>query len=94
MAAELLANDFKEFLKLLNAHGVEYLVIGGYAVGHFGYVRYTADIDFWIARTPENAGRIVAVLREFGFDVPGNEPALFLRRDAVVRMGVPPVRIE
>ncbi|MDA1013305.1 MAG: hypothetical protein O3A00_02505 [Planctomycetota bacterium] len=37
--------DFKDFLKLLSEHQVEYLLIGGYAVGHFGYVRATADID-------------------------------------------------
>ncbi len=29
--------DFKEFLSLLNAHEVEYLLIGGYAVGYHGY---------------------------------------------------------
>ena len=34
--------DFKDFLKLLNAKNVEYLVIGGYAVVHYGYVRNTA----------------------------------------------------
>ncbi|MEK7326385.1 MAG: hypothetical protein AAB217_14135 [Chloroflexota bacterium] len=36
--------DFKEFLKLLNAHRVEYLLIGGYAVGYHGYPRATKDI--------------------------------------------------
>ena len=34
--------DFKEFLKLLNAKQVEYLLIGGYAVGYHGYPRATA----------------------------------------------------
>src|SRR5262245_38687958 len=33
--------DFKEFLRLLNTHGVEYLLIGGYAVGYYGYPRAT-----------------------------------------------------
>ncbi len=32
-----LPNDFKEFLRLLNSHQVEYLLIGGYAVGYYGY---------------------------------------------------------
>ncbi len=44
MEAEL-PLDFKEFLKLLNAKGVEYLLIGGYAVGYHGYPRATNDID-------------------------------------------------
>lgn len=40
-----LPDDFKEFLKLLNEHGVEYLLIGGYAVGYYGYPRATNDLD-------------------------------------------------
>ena len=41
--------DFKEFLQLLNSHQIEYLLIGGYAVGYHGYPRSTGDIDVWIA---------------------------------------------
>lgn len=59
--------DVKEFLKLLNAHEVEYLLIGGYAVAYHGYPRATADMDIWIAMHPANADRIVAALKEFGF---------------------------
>jgi hypothetical protein len=33
--------DFKEFMQLLNDNAVEYLIIGGYAVAVYGYVRYT-----------------------------------------------------
>jgi len=70
MAMIHLPPDFKEFLKLLNAHQVEYLLIGGYAVGYHGYPRATADMDIWIAMHSANAERIVAVLKEFGFDLP------------------------
>ena len=45
--------DFKEFLRLLNTHGVEYLLIGGYAVGYHGYPRATNDMDIWIAIHPQ-----------------------------------------
>ncbi len=86
--------DFKDFLSLLNAHRVEYLLIGGYAVGYHGYPRATVDLDVWIASTPDNAQRTVAVLREFGFTDPVLTPELFLERDRIVRMGVPPFRIE
>ncbi len=48
MATVHLPPDFKEFLRLLNAHQVEYLLIGGYAVGYYGYPRATADLDIWV----------------------------------------------
>jgi predicted nucleotidyltransferase len=94
MATIHLPHDFKEFLKLLNARKVEYLLIGGYAVGYHGYPRATADMDIWIAMHPANAERIVAVLKEFGFDLPELSPKLFLKEWQVIRMGVPPLRIE
>ena len=62
MATIHLPQDFKEFLRLLNARKVEYLLIGGYAVGYFGYPRATADMDIWIAMNPANAEKIVTVL--------------------------------
>ncbi len=86
--------DFKEFLKLLNAKGVQYLLIGGYAVAFHGYPRATSDIDIWIAVDPENAARIVTVLREFGFDLPELNKELFIRENKIIRMGNPPLRIE
>ena len=94
MAKFKLPPDFKEFLRLLNENGVEYLLVGGYAVAYHGYPRTTGDMDIWVGKTPENAGRLVTVLKEFGFDVPNLSPDLFLDERKVVRMGVPPVRIE
>ena len=77
MANINLPPDFKEFLKLLNAHQVEYLLVGGYAVAYHGYPRATGDMDIWIATHPENAKKVVAVLKEFGFDQPDLTPHLF-----------------
>lgn len=94
MAMMRLYPDFKEFLKLLNSHGVEYLVVGGYAVGKYGYVRATADIDIWLRRDAANAARTVDAVREFGFDVPELTHGLLLRPRGITRMGVPPFRIE
>ena len=94
MAMTYLLPDFKEFLKLLNVHQVEYLLIGGYAVGYHGYPRATADMDIWISMHPGNAERIVAVLKEFGFDPPELSLELFLKDWQIIRLGVPPVRIE
>lgn len=89
-----LPKDFKEFLSLFRAHGVRYLLVGGYAVIFYGYSRTTVDLDIWIAVEPENADRIVAALREFGFHTPDLNAGLFLQDEKIIRMGNMPVRIE
>lgn len=89
-----LPQDFRDFLKLLNFHEVEYLLIGGFAVGYHGYPRATGDMDIWIAVSPENAEKMVTVLKKFGFDDPDMNAELFLKKRQVVRMGMPPIRIE
>ena len=89
-----LPQDFSEFLRLLNSHKVEYLLIGGFAVGYHGYPRATGDMDIWIAISPENADKMIKLLKEFGFDVPGLTADLFMKKRQVVRMGMPPIRIE
>jgi predicted nucleotidyltransferase len=61
-------------------------LIGGFAVGFHGYI--------WVGRSPENAKRVVAAIREFGFDTPNLTPELFQQERKIVRMGHPPVRIE
>jgi len=94
MATIRLPQDFKEFLKLLRDHDVRYLLIGGYAVGYHGYPRATADMDIWVAIHPDNAEKIVAVLRAFGFDLPELSAELFLKDNRIIRMGIPPVRLE
>ena len=94
MAEPTLPPDFSEFLRLLNAHHVSYLIVGGYAVGFHGHPRATADIDIWIPMRDDTAPQLVAVITAFGFDVPELSKELFLRTDQVIRLGVPPIRIE
>lgn len=53
----VLDENFREFIRLLNANGVKYLVVGGYAVAYPGYPRYTKDIDFWVWADSENTER-------------------------------------
>jgi predicted nucleotidyltransferase len=89
-----LPRDFADFLRLLNSHRVEYLLIGGYAVCYHGYYRNTNDIDLWIAINPANARRMVCVVKEFGLDVPEARAALFLNKGRTIRMGIEPNRIE
>ena len=94
MAIPALVKDFKGFLQSLNSNGVEYLLIGGYAVGIHGHIRATKHLDIWVNISPDNAARIDRALREFGFAPVALTPDLFLARGNVVRMGVPPIRIE
>ena len=94
MAIIPLPSDFSEFLKLLSEHEVKYLLVGGYAVGYYGYVRATADMDIWIEGSEENAAHMVDVIKEFGFDVPELNAALFLNPKKIVRFGNPPMRVE
>jgi hypothetical protein len=94
MALPALAKDFKELLKSLNSNRVEYLLIGGYAVGFHGYIRATNDLDIWVRISPENAVRIEQALRDFGFAATDLSTHLFDAKNKMVRMGVPPIRIE
>ena len=94
MAQIELHPDFKDFLRLLNSHGVEYLVVGGYAVGYHGYPRATGDMDIWIAVNEANAAKAAKTLRDFGMSERDVTKDLFTAKDKVIRMGVPPVRIE
>src|SRR5271155_5400486 len=89
-----LPRDFQDFLRLLNANEIRYVVIGGYAVAFHGYVRYTGDLDIFVELSLENAGKLTRALREFGFDLPAVQPALFLRKGKIIRMGHEPMRLE
>lgn len=80
-----LPSDFKEFLKLLNSYHAEYLLVGGYAVGYYGYPRATADLDIWIAMHPRNAGKVTNAIKTFGFDIPELSSELFLKENQVIR---------
>jgi hypothetical protein len=78
----------------LNEHDVQYLLIGGYAVAYYGYARATEDMDIWIAINPDNAQKMVTVLKEFGFEQPVLMPDLFLQSPKIIRLGFPPMRLE
>ena len=89
----VLPTHFREFLRLLSAEAVEYLLVGGWAVIYHGYPRATKDIDIWIAVNEDNAQRVVRVFRKFGFDVPP-PVRVFLDPDRVLRFGTAPNQIE
>jgi hypothetical protein len=79
-------------LKLLDAHNARWLLIGGYAVNAFGYVRNTVDMDVWIAPDAHNQQKVLQAIRDFAF--PAAPDDLLHEDDGMVRMGLPPLRIE
>ena len=89
----MLNRDFKEFAELLHARGVDYLVVGGFALAAHGHPRYTGDIDFWVRPTPDNLHRLLDVLQDFGFGSLGLSVGDF-SSDTVVQLGQPPRRID
>ena len=90
----MLTKDFKEFIQLLNAKKIEYLLVGGYAVILHGYPRFTGDIDFWINPAPKNAKRIIEVLDQFGFSSLNLDIDDFTHPDQIIQLGHEPFRID
>ena len=70
--------DVERIFATLNAHRVEYVVVGGIAVQVHGHVRMTNDLDLIPAPTPRNLERLAAALTELDAHVlnPGSEHLL------------------
>jgi hypothetical protein len=90
----MLNKHFLDFLRLLESHKVEFVVVGGYAVGVHGFPRYTGDLDVFVAINRENANRLIRVFKEFGFASLNLKPEDFLEADMVVEIGREPIKIQ
>lgn len=89
-----LHKDLREFIELLNSHKVDFVIVGGHAVGFHGYPRFTGDIDILVRPGPDSARNMVHVMVAFGF-APDKELADVLADDKrVIKMGQPPNRID
>jgi hypothetical protein len=86
--------EFLRLLKSLNSNGVEYLVVGGYAVIFHGYVRTTGDLDVWISLSPANAAKAVSAVSDLGYNPPWLKPEILLKPGAVLRIGTEPLRFD
>ncbi len=84
----------KEFLRLLNSHEVEYVVIGAHALAFHGLPRYSEDLDLWLAKTEDNARKLAQALEEFGLPFPPGGREAFLGDRRMIRLGFPPNRID
>jgi len=89
-----LAPDFDEFIGSLSAHGVEFLIVGAYALALHGAPRFTGDLDVLIRPTPDNAERLLQALRSFGFPVPDLSPRMIVESSRMLQMGIEPVQIH
>ncbi|MBX7225529.1 MAG: hypothetical protein K1X55_05830 [Chitinophagales bacterium] len=90
----MLSQDFKEFVELLIQHQVEYIIVGGYAVGIHGYPRYTGDLDIWLNPTKENATKILVCVNAFGFASFNLSIEDFTKIGNIIQLGYPPLRID
>lgn len=89
----MLNKNFQEFVGLLAAQKVKYLIVGGYAVGFHGFPRYTGDIDIFVDLSASNAKKLVKVFEAFGF--PDSTTVQdFLTPDINIAIGEPPQRIH
>jgi hypothetical protein len=61
--------DTEDLLRFLNAHKVEFVIVGATAFPIHGYARATLDIDIFIRPEPQNAAQLLEALRDFGYDV-------------------------
>lgn len=90
----ILEPDFLEFIELLNKNEVEYLLVGAHALAFFGRPRNTGDLDIWINSSGGNAVKILNVLNDFGFGSLGLKTVDFTKKNQVVQLGYPPLRID
>jgi hypothetical protein len=64
-----LAPDYDEFIASLIAHGVDFVVVGAYALAFHGVPRFTGDLDVLVRPTRDNTVRLLDAVRAFGFPV-------------------------
>ena len=86
--------DFVEMLSALSAAGVEYLIVGAYAMAAHGWPRATGDIDIWVRPTSDNAERVLRALQAYGAPLFDLTAADLTRSDTVFQIGVPPGRVD
>lgn len=84
---------FREFIEELNKHNVEYLVIGGYAMGSYGHFRGTGDLDIFVNATEDNAEKLMKAACEYGIPSDSLSKEMFLV-PKMIGIGKPPLRIE
>lgn len=91
---QALSPSYITFLALLNAYQVAYLLVGGFAVRHYGHLRSTDDLDIWISTSTENALRLVEVCKAFSPRMPTLTPEIFQNENHLITIILPPIRVS
>lgn len=92
---EHLSFYLKSFINLLNEKGVEYLLVGGYAVRYYGHLRQTRDLDLWIPDDdPDNAAKLGEVLREIYTEITEEMISALSQPNRIIEIILPPVQID
>jgi hypothetical protein len=86
--------DFKDLIELFNKNGVEYLLVGGWAVGVHAEPRATKDLDLFIRSSKTNSEAIWEALRRFGAPLKERSPEEFRDGESIIQFGQPPNRID
>ena len=86
--------DYVDMLKCLNKAGVDYILVGGWAVNMYGYIRATVDLDIWILADSENAKKVYGAVAEFGAPVSEMKPEEFAEYGMIFQVGVAPCRVD
>ena len=86
--------DFEELFRLLEEHGVDYMIVGGYAVAYHGHPRFTKDVDIFFHSTDENAARLRGALEAFGFREEDLPCEAFTTAGNILTFGVVPARVD
>ena len=90
----MLNPDFREMLSCLKDEGVDFILVGAYALAAHGLVRATGDIDVWLRNSPDNARRVLRALAKFGAPTSDLSEEDFTAPDTVLQLGVEPRRID
>lgn len=86
--------DLREFIELLNSRGVEYVIVGAHSLAFHGRPRYTGDLDILVRPSAENAAKLIALLRDFGFGEKDFAESDFIVPERLIQLGRAPNRID
>jgi hypothetical protein len=89
-----LSKDWREFLELLNSHGVDYVIVGAQSLAFHGRPRHTGDLDILVRPTPANVRLLLALLNQFGFEESNFKESDFLEPEQIIQLGRAPSRID
>jgi len=86
--------DFADLCSLLNEQGVEFLIVGGYAVGYHGAPRFTGDLDILIHPDVKHVEKMLQALTHFGFPAQELAADYVLGREKILQLGRQPVQVH